>query len=228
VLAEIAKGYDWDWANAELEYKRALQLNPSSSATHAWYADYLSMMGRHEEAIAELHRSHDLNPIDITAEAFFGFLYYRARRYDEAIAVCQRTLELAPNYPNANWFMALALEKQGRLPEAIASLQSTVNQSKAPLFKALLGHAYGLAGEKAKALSILDELEALSKQQYVSPFDFAMVYTGLGDREKAFQWLETAYSQRVMRIQELNEPHFDSLRRDPRYQDLLRRIGIPS
>jgi tetratricopeptide (TPR) repeat protein len=227
VLAEIAKGFDWDWAAAESEYKRALELNPSSFLTHAWYADYLSMMERHDEAIAELGRSHDLDPVSVVNEAFFGFLYYRARRYDEAIAVCRKTLELAPNYPNANWFMALALEKEGRVPEAIASLQSAVSHSRAPLFKALLGHAYGLAGERAKALSILAEIEVLSKQQYVSPLDFAIVYTGLGDREMAFQWLETAYSQRVARIQELNEPHFDSLRGDPRFDDLLRRIGIP-
>ena len=227
VLAEIATGYDRDWAVAELEYKRALQLNPSSSAIHTWYADYLSLMGRHDEAIAELHRSHELDPVSIVSEAFFGFLYYRARRYDEAIAVCQKALELVPKYPNANWFMALALEKEGRLPEAIASLQSAVSNSRAPLFKALLGHAYGLAGERAKAVSILEEIKLLSKQQYVSPLDFAIVYTGLGEREMAFQWLETAYSERVMRIQELNEPHFDSLRGDPRYEDLLRRIGIP-
>jgi TolB-like protein/DNA-binding winged helix-turn-helix (wHTH) protein/tetratricopeptide (TPR) repeat protein len=227
VLAEIAKGYDWDWAAAESEYKRALELNPSSSAIHAWYADYLSMMQRHDEAIVELRRSHDLDPVSIVSEAFFGFLFFRARRYDEAIAACRKTLELAPDYPNANWFMALALEKERRIPEAIASLQNAVMNSRAPLFKALLGHAYGLAGERTKALSILEEIKLLSKQQYVSPMDFAIIYTGLGDREMAFQWLETAYSDRVMRIQELNEPHFDSLRGDPRYEDLLRRIGIP-
>jgi TolB-like protein/DNA-binding winged helix-turn-helix (wHTH) protein len=227
VLAEIAKGHDWDWAAAESEYKRALELNPSSSVIHAWYADYLSMMQRHDEAIAELRRSHDLDPVAITNEAFFGFLFFRARKYDEAIAVCRKTLELAPNYPNANWFMALALEKERRIPEAIASLQNAVMNSRAPLFKALLGHAYGLAGERTKALSVLEEIKLLSKRQYVSPVDFAVVYTGLGDHEMAFQWLETAYSDRVMRIQELNEPHFDSLRGDPRYEDLLRRIGIP-
>ena len=227
VLAEIAKGHDWDWAAAESEYKRALELNPSSSAIHAWYADYLSMMQRHDEAIVELRRSHDLDPVSIVSEAFFGFLFFRARRYDEAIAACRKTLELAPDYPNANWFMALALEQQGKIPEAIASLQSAVMNSRAPLFKALLGHAYGLAGERAKALGILEEIKLLSKQQYVSPMDFAIVYTGIGDREMAFRWLETAYSERVMRIQELNEPHFDSLRGDPPYLDLLRRIGIP-
>ena len=227
VLAEIAKGFDWDWAAAESEYKRALELNPSSSNTRALYADYLSMMQRHDEAIAEMRRSHELDPVSIMDDAFFGFLYYRARRYDEAIAVCRQALELGPNYPNANWFMALALEKEGRIPEAITSLQSAVNYSGAPLFLALLGHAYGLAGKKADALSTLEELKARSKKQYVSPFDFALVYTGLGDRDMAFQWLETSYSERVMRIQELNEPHFDSLRGDPRYADLLRRIGLP-
>jgi tetratricopeptide (TPR) repeat protein len=227
VLAEIAKGFDWDWAAAESEYKRALELNPSSSNTHALYADYLSMMGRHDEAIAEMRRSHELDPVSIMSDAFFGFLYYRARRYDEAIAACRQSLELGPNYPNANWFMALALEKEGRVPEAIASLQNAVDHSRAPLFLALLGHAYGLAGKKADASNTLEELKARSKNEYVSPFDFALVYTGLGDRDMAFQWLETAYSERVMRIQELNEPHFDSLRGDPRYEDLLRRIGIP-
>jgi hypothetical protein len=102
-----------------------------------------------------------------------------------------------------------------------------VSNSRAPLFKAMLGHAFGLAGERAKALSILEEMKVLSKQLYASPFDFAIIHTGLGDREMTFHWLETAYSERVMRIQELNEPHFDSLRGDPRFEDLLRRIGIP-
>jgi tetratricopeptide (TPR) repeat protein len=227
VLAEIAKGFDWDWAAAESEYKSALELNPSSSLIYAWYADYLSMMQRHDEAIAKLRRSQELDPVAITNGAFFGFLYYRARRYDEAITLCRQTLELAPNYPNANWFMALALEKEGRIPEAIASLQSAVSHSRAPLFLALLGHAYGLAGKKPDALNTLEELKARSKKEYVSPLDFALVYTGLGDRDMAFQWLETAYSERVMRIQELNEPHFDSLRVDPRYANLLGRIGIP-
>jgi TolB-like protein/DNA-binding winged helix-turn-helix (wHTH) protein/tetratricopeptide (TPR) repeat protein len=227
VLAEVAKGFDWDWTVAESEYKRALELNPSSSNTHALYADYLSMMGRHDEAIVEMRRSHELDPVSIMSNAFFGFLYYRARRYDEAIALCRQSLELAPNYPNANWFMALALEKQGRVPEAITGLQSAVNHSGAPLFLALLGHAYGLAGKKADASNTLEELKARSQKQYVSPLDFALVYIGLDDRDMAFHWLETAYSERVMRIQELNEPHFDSLRGDPRYSDLLRRIGIP-
>lgn len=97
VLAEIGKGYGWDWAAAESEYKRALELNPSSSAIHAWYADYLSMMQRHDEAIAELRRSHNLDPVSIGSEAFFEFLFFRGRRYDEAIATCQKTLELVPN-----------------------------------------------------------------------------------------------------------------------------------
>jgi hypothetical protein len=96
-----------------------------------------------------------------------------------------------------------------------------------PIYRALLGHAYALAGERAKALSILGELKALSKQRYVSPLDIAVLYTGLGDRNSAFEWLEKAYQERTMRIQALPQPIFDSLRSDPRFRDLMRRIGLP-
>ena len=226
-LADIKKGYDWDLAGAGLEYKRALELNSNSSLTHASYADYLAKLGRPEEAIAEARRARELDPISEAFQAFLGFILYRARKYDEAIAACHKALELNANYPNAYWFLAFALEQKREFPEAIAILKKAVSVSDAPLYRALIGHAYALAGERAAALSILDELQVLSKQRYVSPLDIALVYTGLGDRNSAFQWLERAYGERVMRIQELAEPHFDSLRPDPRFEDLLQRIGLP-
>jgi TolB-like protein/Flp pilus assembly protein TadD len=227
LLATVKKSYDWDWAAAEVEYKRALELNASSWLTHAGYADYLSKRGRHEEAIAEARRARELDPVSAGRTAFLGMILYWERRYDEAIGACQKALELDPNYPNTYWFLALALEQKGELPEAITKLKKAVSLSHAPLYRALLGHAFALSGERAKALSVLDELRALSKQRYVSPLDIAIVYTGLGDRNSAFQWLEKAYQERTMRIQELPSPIFDSLRSDPRHADLMRRIGLP-
>ncbi len=225
-LADVKKGYDWDWVAAEVEYKRALELNASYSRAHSWYADYLSKMGRLGEAIAEAGRARELDPISVNSNTLLGIILYRARRYDEAIRACQKALELDPSHPNALWFQALAHEQKGELPEAIAKLKKAVSLSDAPLYRALLANAYALAGERAKALSALDELKALSQQRYVSPLDIAVVYTGLGDRNAAFQWLEKAYQERTMRIQELPEPIFDSLRSDPRFWDLMRRIGL--
>ena len=225
-LADVKKGYDWDWVGAEAAYKRALELNPSYSMAHALYADYLSKMRRHEEAIAEARQARKLDPISVHTNVVLGMTRYRARRYDEAMGACQKALELDPNDPYALWFQALADEQKHQLPEAIAKLKKAVSLSGAPLFRALMANAYALAGERSKALNVLDELKVLSKRGYVSPLDFAVVYTGLGDRNSAFQWLEKAYQERTMRIQELPEPLFDSLRSDPRFPDLMRRIGL--
>jgi len=226
-LADVKKGYDWDWVAAEAEYKRALELNASYSRAHSWYADYLSKMGRHDEAIAEAKRARELDPISVNSNTLLGMILYRARRYDESREACQKALELDPTHPNALWFQALAHEQKHELPEAIAELKEAVSISDTPLYRGLLANAYALAGERAKALSALDELKALSLQRYVSPLDIAVVYTGLGDRNSAFQWLEKAYQERTMRIQELPDPIFDSLRSDPRFRDLMRRIGLP-
>ena len=121
-LADVKKGYDWDWVGAEAEYKRALELNPSYAMAHALYADYLSKMRRHEEAIAEASQARKVDPISLHTNVVLGMTYYRARRYDEAMGACQKALELDPNHPYALWFQALAHEQKRQLPEAIAKL----------------------------------------------------------------------------------------------------------
>jgi TolB-like protein/Flp pilus assembly protein TadD len=226
-LAAVHIFHDWDWAAAEAEAKRAVELSPGESVTHAHFADYLSLRGRHSEAVAAYRRVLDLDPISRVYIGHFGLILYRARRYDESISQCQKALEIDPQYANGLWFLALSLEQKGDLPGAIATLEKAVSLSQGPHYQALLGRAYALAGEKCKALRILDELKAASQRGYVSPFDIGVVHVGLGERTFAFQYFEEAYQQRVFRIIELTMPMYDSLRPDPRWKNLVRRIGLP-
>jgi tetratricopeptide (TPR) repeat protein len=170
-LAAIHILYDWDWAAAEAESRRAVELSPNDSVTHAHFADYISIRGRHDEAIAEFRRVRELDPISCEYHRWLALILYRARRYDESIAECQNSLEICPHDVNTLWFLALSLEQQGGLTEAIAKLQEAVSLSGGSNYRALLGRAYALAGERTKATNILDELKALSEQRYVSPFD---------------------------------------------------------
>lgn len=226
-LADVRKGFDWDWAAAQQEYKRALELNPSDAVAHMWYADWLSKMGRHAEAITEAGQARELAPVSVDCGSFFGLILYRSRRYREAIMACRKAVDLDLYYPVGHWFLALIYQQTGELAAAIAELNKAVNLSDAPIYQALLGHTYGLIGDRVKALSILDDLVTLSRQRYVSPLDIAVAYTGMGERGRAFEWLEKAYQERTMRIQELPDPIFDSLRSDARFADLMERIGLP-
>jgi tetratricopeptide (TPR) repeat protein len=227
-LAAIHILYEWDWGGAEAECLRAVQLNPGDSATHFHLADYMSIQARHDEAIAEFKLALELDPISCVHVAFLGMILHRARRYEESIAQCKKALDINPNYVNALWFLALSLEQTGQLAESIAQLEKAVGLSGGSHFRALLGRAHALAGERNEAQNIVNELEALSGREYVSPFDIAVVYAGLGDLTSAFKRLEEAYQQRVFRIIELTLPMFDNLRSDWRWQDLVRRIGLPN
>jgi tetratricopeptide (TPR) repeat protein len=225
-LASVNVFDSWDWAAAEAECRRAVELNPGLSFTHGHLADYLSIRGKHTEAITEFRRALELDPISPEYNNWLALMLYRARRYDESIAHCQKVLEIDPHHVNVLWFLALSLEQKGELGDATASLEKAVRLSGGPHYRALLGRAYALAGQKTRALAILDELKALSQQRYVSPFDMAVIHFGLGDQAPMFEYLEEAYRQRVWRIIELTMPFCDSLRSDPRRHDLVLRIGL--
>ena len=226
-LAAVHILYDWDWPGAEAECRRALQLSPGSPVARVHMADFMSIQGRHDEAVAEFRRALALDPVSRVYLGHFGLILYRARRYDEAIEQCQKALDVDPNYANALWFLALSLESKGQLAESIAILQKALDVSGGDLhYRALLGRAYALAGERGIAVAAAQELEALAKKIYVSPFDVALVYLGLGEKTLGFQWLEEAYSQRVFRLIELTMPMFDDIRSDPRWEDLVARIGL--
>jgi TolB-like protein/DNA-binding winged helix-turn-helix (wHTH) protein/Tfp pilus assembly protein PilF len=227
VLGQVSKQYERDWAEAERMYRLALDLNPAGWLARGWYAGLLSSTGRFDEAIKLDTQARALDPISVNSGTFLGRDLYRARRYDEAIKACQEALELDPRHVVALWFLAQSLEQKHQFPEAIARLQTATSLSDGPPYRAHLANAYALTGNRAKALKILEELTARSNERYVVPLDIALIYTGLGDRDSAFQWLEKAYQERAARITELAEPHFDSLRSDPRFADLMRRIGLP-
>jgi TolB-like protein/Tfp pilus assembly protein PilF len=227
-LADVRKGYDWDWPAAEAGYKRAIELNPNYALAHHWYADYLSKMGRHAEAIASMERARVFDPLSLSTNAFVAFTYYRARQPDEAVRQGLQALDLDPSLPNGHWFLGLAYEGAGLAEKAVVEFDKAVELSaRSPLFVAALGHGCALAGDVPRARSILDELKRRSTQRYVSPLDIAIVYAGMGDNDSAFAWLEKAYQGRVMRIQELPQPTFDGLRSDARFAPLMQRIGLP-
>jgi tetratricopeptide (TPR) repeat protein len=169
-----------------------------------------------------------LDPISPIAHNNRAMLFFRARRYDEAIGAAKEALEPDPSFVNAIWWQSVAYAGKHDYSTSIMSLERALSMSRGPVFRALLGHVYALAGERKKAFGTLEELKALSKEGYVSPVDFAIVYSGLSNADSTFEWLEIAYRARATRLLELPSMYFDNVCSDPRYSGLLKRIGIPS
>jgi TolB-like protein/Flp pilus assembly protein TadD len=228
-LAYVKNTYDWDWPGAEREFKRAIKLNPNYATAHFWYAIHLQAMGRLDEAIAEAKLAQEADPVSPIIGLLAGRTLYVARRYDQAIEQLHKTLEMDPHFPRAHWWLAKAYEQVGRHEEAVAESQKAVSLSAGePTYFGQLGHAYAVSGKKAEAQKVVAELKDLSKRRYVAPFDIALVYMGLGDKSRALEWLEKAYEDHSDWLAWIKVwPQFDSLRSEPRFQDLLRRLGLP-
>jgi serine/threonine protein kinase/tetratricopeptide (TPR) repeat protein len=220
--------YDWDWAGAEREFERAIQLNPSCALAHFYYSVYFTMMGRHEEAIAATKRALELDPLSLSINVVLGNQFYHARQYDQAIEHHLNMLEMNPNNWHARWSLGMAYAQKGMFKEAIAELEKAVTLSERNAFVlATLGYAYGLAGRRGDAIKILDEVTKQSKQRYVAPFAIAQIHIGLCDKEQAFQWLEKAYQERSATMAWLGvDSILDSLRSDPRFTELLKKMGL--
>jgi TolB-like protein/DNA-binding winged helix-turn-helix (wHTH) protein len=225
-LANVKDGYDWDLAGGDVEYKRAMQSNPSHLLTRLWYAEHLGRLRRFDEAIAESSKAMALDPVSPISLNVRAMIFFRAGRYDEAILTSQQALDLDPSIVNSLWWQGLSYAGKHDYPKAIATLQRAVQMNDGPLFQALLGHVYGISGDRTKALQVLGMLGKLSKERYVSPVDFAVVYAGLGDADSTFEWLEKAYDSRASRIQELGSFYFQRFHADPRYKNLLYRVGL--
>jgi TolB-like protein len=227
-LAGIKFWLEWDWQGAEEECKRAIAQNPNHPNAHARYAHLLSNMERHSEAIAEARRALELDPVSLPRNLFLGQFLYQARQYDQAMEQLLEALEMAPN----DWVARLNLGKvyvqQKKYAEAITEFQKAREFSEGNTETiAVLGHVLAISGKKAQADKVLDDLKRMSKQRYVPPYNIAIVYAGLGEKQQALAWLEKAYQDRDVRLVFLKvEPKWDTLRVDERFRDLIGRVGL--
>ena len=222
--------YSWNFEAADRGYRRAVELRPNSTRIRLMYHTYLAAMGRREESIAQARLSLDLDPLSLLTQAAASRPYYNARRYEDALAQARKTLEIDSTFSRALFWAGLSLEQLHRTDEAIRTLQQTIaSAGRIPVYLAALGHAYGRAGRRAEALALIEELRGRGRTGYVSPFDLATVYVGLDMPDEAFRALEEAYVGRAYGLVFMAvDPRFDPIRSDPRYRDLIRRVGLPA
>ena len=229
-LAIEAQWYEWNWAVAESEFKRAIELNPNDAEAHGYYSWFLAPMGRGPEALAEARRAQQIAPLSSLANLFVASVLVFTRQWDPAIQQLHSDIELEPNFWFDHCFLGRAYEAKGRLPEAIAEFQSAsaLDQDNSEIWSGL-GHAYGLSRNKSEAQKVLSHLNELSAHNYISPYSRAIIYAGLGDKDQVFAWLERAYQERsyFLAVYLPTDSRLDNLHADPRFIDLKRRVGLP-
>jgi eukaryotic-like serine/threonine-protein kinase len=227
-LGFIYYQWEWNWLEADREFQRAIELKSDYAPAHQWYSSFLAAMGRTKNAEEEGNRAAELEPFNISASTHPGWIHYLNRRYEETIKYSSQKLKLYPNSFFPLRYAALAYEALGKHGEAIDSFQKALsNAPSSVMLRGDLGHAYAVAGKRKEALAVLEELRQLSDQKHVSSFHPALIYIGLGDKDRAFEMLNQAYSERSERIVWINvDPRFDPLRGDTRFTYLLRRIGL--
>jgi serine/threonine protein kinase/tetratricopeptide (TPR) repeat protein len=221
-LGFIKMYYDWDWEGAETELKRAIQIKPSYVTAHHWYAEYLSAMDRHEEAIAEIRRAHELDPLSLIINCMKAWVFLFARQYERAIEQCQKTLELDPNFALAHSLLGWAYLEKRMYKEAILAYQKTRGE---------LGvrniYAYALPGKRDESLGIIEEMKELWRRGDNVAYPIARVYAGLGKEDLVLEWLEKSLGRREPFMVRLNvDPSFDSLRSNPRFKALLKKMNL--
>ncbi len=220
--------YGWDWEGAEAAFHQALELDPGYPTAHQFYADYLKAMGRFEEALTEMAHALELDPFSLPVHTGLGHVLYLARQYDRAITQYQKALEMDPNFLQAHlWFGRPYLEK-GMYKEAVEEVEQAVKLSKgATMPLAVLGHVYAAAGQEEKARRILKDLMVRAEERYLPSYWIALIYAGMEDRDRAFEWLERAHEEHSAWLVWMEvEPRFDVLREDPRFARLVREMGL--
>jgi TolB-like protein/Flp pilus assembly protein TadD len=228
-LGHIKLWLDWDWTAAELEFKQGISLNANSALAHNQYAMYLAAMGRLGEAITEARRAQTLDALSPIVNTDLGWCLLYAGRGKEAVDQFRRTLEIDPKYVSARWGLGASYAQQGLFNDAVTELKQAVTLSEgSPLVSGHLGFAYGQGGMQAEARQTLSDLQTLSAREYVPSSAFALVYAGLGDKAHALEWLGRAFDEHDFSLVFIDvAPWFDSLRTEPGYETLRRRLQLP-
>jgi TolB-like protein/DNA-binding winged helix-turn-helix (wHTH) protein/Flp pilus assembly protein TadD len=226
-LAFVLDGFDWDFDSAGNQFRRAIELNPGYATAHHWYAWHLSLLGRYDEAIAEMRKAENLDPLSLIINADLAELLALAHSYDESIQQSRKTIEMDPNFALAHNQLAQAYLQKHLYDEAVAELQKAVQLSAgSPTCIANLARAYVGSGKRSEAVKLLSDLKKRSNPGYSNAAEIAMIYASLGDTDQAMNWLEKGYGERF-NPGVLLRPGFDPLRADARFQNLLHRIGLP-
>jgi TolB-like protein/Tfp pilus assembly protein PilF len=228
-LGVVKRDFEWDWPGAEREFQKAIELNPACVEAYHWRGTLLSMLGQHAAALREKTKALAMDPLSVVIRTDLARMFYFSRDYDQALEQYQAALDMDPNFSTAHLWRAHAYEQTGMFDQAISELQAGMRLTNdSPFALARLGHGYALAGRCEEANAVLHQLHAVARVRYVSPYDIAMIHVGLQDNDEAFVWLQRAFEQKSLWLGYLNvEPQLDALRSDPRFQDLLRRIGLP-
>lgn len=225
LLGKIVFWYEWDWPAAEREWKRANELDPTYPA---YYPVYLAALGRFDEALTDQESVQRRLPLDLNVNMDTAGILLSAGQTDRSMEQTRKALELDPNFWWAHQNLGLAYERKKQYAEAIAALEKACSVDNSPSNLGYLGAVYGIAGKDADAKRVLGELKEISKRRYVSPYNMAVVYAGLNDKDQAFGWLDRAWEARSFGMTQLRvETVLDNLRDDPRYRVLLKRMGLP-
>ncbi len=229
-LAAAVVWFDWDWETSEREFKRAIELNPSYSVAHHWYASVLlSAMGRHDEALAEELRALEIEPLSLVINANLGFICYQGRQFDQAVDYLKNALEIDENFIYGHFILGLTYAQKEMFDESIAEIKLAIDLAggRGALINAALGYVYAISGRREEALQLLQQLQTFPANRDVSPFYLALINAGLGDKDQALKCLDDACEERYNWVVWLKtEPMLDSLRWDERFDELLRRIGL--
>jgi len=228
-LGVVKRDFEWDWAGAEKHFQRAIELNPGYTCAHHWRSTLLRIMDRREEALQEKAKSLAMDPLAVVIQADLARMYYYDRDYEPALQLYRAALDIDSSFGPAHLWLARVYQQKGLLAEALAELQIGHRCCGDSLYSlAKLAHGFVLANKRDEARDILGQLNAFSRDRYVSPYDLALIHLGLDEREQAFAYLEQAFEHRSSWLGYLKlEPLLDPLRADPRFADLVRRVGLP-
>lgn len=228
-LGTIKFWFDWDWMGAERAYQHAIDLNPNYAVAHLYYAHCLSNWGKHSKALEEILLARRLDPLSPIINTLYAEFLYHARRYAEAMPQFTKALELDPQFWGAHIAVAKVYEQTGRFTEALDHLQKAGEFSGGNTETlSMMAYVSAKAGERRQAEHVLRELTDIERKGYVPPYNFAVPYAGLGDKDRALEWLGKAYEQRDVHLTFLLDPKWDAFCSDSRFQDLVQRVGLPN